>query len=258
MSERSELPFSTPTAAPLVPRFPIRFRNTEIFSVLYESSFEAVAALLPAPLVPLSPQVLLHLYAMHDPDVFGPHREFAVQLDAGLPGGEVRGAYAAMIMLSTDGGLATGREVYGQPKKLGEPSLEARGDLLVAVARRNGIDVLTATMPYKPRSARIEELSERFPFRTNLNYKVIPHVDGSDAIRQLTARTLEDVVVHECYAGEATVSIAPNANVPLHRLPLQSGALGFHWRTDFTLPFGRVVHDYLAEQAGVPSDLEAS
>jgi acetoacetate decarboxylase len=257
MNDHFPFPFSTPTAAPLVPRFPIRFRNTEIFSVLYESTLEAVAALLPKPLEPLSPQVLLHLYVMHDPDVFGPHREFAVQLDAGLPGGGLRGAYAAMIMLSTDGGLATGREVYGQPKKLGEPTLEARGDLLVAVARRNGIDVLTATMPYKPRPARIEELSERFPFRTNLNYKVIPHIDGSDAIRQITARTLEDVVVHECYAGDATVAIAPNANFPLHRLPMTAGALGFHWRADFTLPFGRVIHDYLAGPHGPSAAEEA-
>jgi acetoacetate decarboxylase len=258
MKEHPQPAFSTPTSAPLVPRFPIRFRNTEIFSVLYESTLEAVAALLPAPLEPLSPQVLLHLYVMHDPDIFGPHREFAVQLDAGFPGGKLRGAFAAMIMLSTDGGLATGREVYGQPKKLGEPTLEARGDLLVAVARRNGIDVLTATMPYKPRPGRIEELTARFPFRTNLNYKVIPHVDGSDAIRQITARTLQDVVVHECFVGEATVAIAPNANFPLHRLPMVAGALGYHWRTDFTLPFGEVVHDYLNAGAESKPAEEAS
>jgi hypothetical protein len=43
-------------------------------------------------------------------------------------------------------GLAHGREVHGQPKKIGEPLLEIRGDLMVGIVRRNGIDVLTGTI----------------------------------------------------------------------------------------------------------------
>lgn len=241
-------PFSTPVGAPLVPELPIRFRNTEILTVAYPTDRRAVEAFLPAPLVAFSDTVLLHQYVMHDPDRFGPHREFAVQLDAGLPDGSVRGAYSPLIMLSTDGGLATGREIYGQPKKLGAPVLEVRGDLLVAVARRNGIDVATLTMPFKPGVGDVAELSSRVPFTTNLNYKVVPHVDGSTAIRQITARTLEDVVIHACHVGPATVELRANAQFPLYRLPVRGEAVGYHWRTDFTLPFGRVVVDLLESQ----------
>jgi len=242
--------FSTPFGAPLVPEFPIRFRNTEILSIWYRSDPAAVAALLPPPLEAASDIVLVHFYAMHDPDRFGPHREFAVQLDARLPGGEsdgsdLRGAYSPFLMLTTDGGLATGREIYGQPKKLGSPTLEARGDLLVGVAARNGIDVVTGTMPYKPGRAEIGALLALVPFATNLNYKVVPHVTGATAIRQLTARTLTDVVVHECHAGPATIELRPNAQFPVWRLPVRHFGEGYHWRADFTLPYGRVVHDYL-------------
>jgi len=247
-------PFSTPIGAPLVPELPIRFRDTEILTVVYRSEPAAIAAFLPAPLEAASDTVLLHFYRMHDPDRFGPHREFAVQLDARLPGagadgeagGEVRGAYSPLLLLDTDGGMATGRELYGQPKKAGTPRLEARGDLLVGVAERNGIEVATATMPYKPARGDLSELLARVPFATNLNYKVVPHVSGETAIRQLTARTLEDVVVHACYVGPATVELRPNAQFPLHRLPVVQAQRGYHWRTDFTLPYGRVVHDYLA------------
>lgn len=243
-------PFSTPSSAPLVPELPIRFRDTEIFTVAYRSEPSAIAALLPDPLEAVSDTVLLHLYAMHDPDRFGPHREFAVQLDARLPGSDARGAFSPLILLSTDGGLATGREIYGQPKKAGDPTLEARGDLLVGVAARNGIDVATLTMPYKPAPGDLSDLLAEVPFATNLNYKFVPHVTGEPAIRQLTARTLEDVVVHECYVGPATVELRPNAQFPLHRLPVLDVRRGYHWRADFTLPYGRVVHDYLAADDG--------
>lgn len=239
-------PYSTPMGAPLVPEFPIVFRNTEILSIWYRTDERAMAAFLPQPLEPASAHVLLHFYAMHDPDVFGPHREFAIQLDARLPDGSVRGAYSPLLMLTTDGGMATGREVYGQPKKLGAPRLEARGDLVVGVAERNGIDVVTGTMPYKPRRGAIEDLLARVPFATNLNYKVVPHVTGETAIRQITARTLQDVVVHECHVGPATVELRPNAQFPAYRLPVLEMGEAYHWRADFTLPFGRVVHDYLA------------
>lgn len=242
-------PFSSPLGAPLVPELPIRFRDTEILSIWYRSDPDAIAGLLPAPLEAASDVVLLHFYAMHDPDRFGPHREFALQLDARLPGRELRGAFSPYLLLSTDGGLATGREIYGQPKKLGRPTLEAHGDLLVGVAARNGIDVVTGTMPYKPAVGSIETLLELVPFATNLNYKVVPHVTGETAIRQLTARTLEDVTVHSCFVGPATVEIRPNAQFPVQRLPVRTMGEGYHWRADFTLPFGRVVHDYLAPAA---------
>ena len=41
--------------------------------------------------------------------------------------------------------------MHGQPKKGGEPRLEHRGDLVVGVVARNGIDVMTGTLAYKQR-----------------------------------------------------------------------------------------------------------
>ncbi|MEX2541568.1 MAG: acetoacetate decarboxylase [Trueperaceae bacterium] len=239
--------FSTPIGAPLVPRFPIRFRDTRILSVLYETEAEAVARFLPPPLIAASNRVVVHFYRMTDPDWFGPHFEFAVHLDALLPGSGLRGGYSPLLMLTTDGGMATGREIYGQPKKFGEPMLEIRGDLIVGVARRNGIDVATSTTVYKQEPAVISELTDLLPFTTNINYKVVPSVTGEAAIRQLTARSFQDVVVHECWRGAATVELRANAQFPIHQLPVLSVGQGFYWRADLTLPFGQVVHDYLRE-----------
>jgi acetoacetate decarboxylase len=164
--------------------------------------------------------------------------------------GEQRGAYSPYLFLSSDIGVAHGREVHGQPKKGGEPSLEARGDLFVGRVTHNGIDVVTGTMAYKQRRASLSALSERMDFTLNLNLKAVNHIDGRPAIRQLTSRRLADVRVHECWSGPCTVELRPNAQAPVHRLPVVEMLDGFYWRADFTLVAGQVIYDYLEGQSG--------
>jgi acetoacetate decarboxylase len=150
-------------------------------------------------------------------------------------------------VLSSDIGVAHGREVHGQPKKLGKPSLEARGDLMVGTVERNGIDVITGTLPYKQRKTAPEALAPYFDFGTNLNLKAVDHIDGRPAIRQITSRRLAEVTVHEAWEGPCTVELRPNAQLPVFRLPVLEPLIGIHWRADFTLVAGRILHDYLKE-----------
>lgn len=240
--------FSTPYGAPLVPKLPIRFRDTRILTIVYRTSRPAVESILPKPLVAGSDYVMAHFYQMRDPDWFGPHHEFAIQVDAMLPGTDVRGAYSPYLMLTTDGGLGTGREIYGQPKKIGKPSIDVRGDLIVGTAERNGIDVATGTLPYKQTHAKLEELTAYLPFTNNINYKFVPQITGEPAIRQLTSRSFEDVTLHEMWKGPGTIEIRPNAQFPIYRLPVVEFVEGFYWRVDLTLPFGKVIYDYLQEE----------
>ena len=116
---------------------------------------------------------------------------------AELPG-KATGAYSPYLVLSSDIGVAHGREIHGQPKKLGQPRLEARGDLMVGTVERNGIDVITAHHALQAaRRATPEAMKPYFDFATNLNLKAIDHIDGRPAIRQLTSRRLAEVTVHE-------------------------------------------------------------
>ena len=46
--------------------------------------------------------------------------------------------------------------------------------------------------------------------------------------------------------SSATVELRPNAQAPVHRLPVVEPLEAWHWRASFTLVPGRVVHDYLA------------
>jgi acetoacetate decarboxylase len=238
--------FSTPLDAPMIPRFPFQFRNVEILTLTYRTDPEAIRALLPEPLEPTGDAVMIHFYAMRDTDWLGPYQEVNVMVGATLPGSET-GSYSPYLFLSSDVGVTHGREIHGQPKKLAEPRLEVRGDLIVGTLARNGIDVVTGTVPYKQERAEIADLSAIFPFATNINLKALDHIDGTPAIRQLTSRSLSDVTVHECWRGPCTVELRPNAQAPVHRLPVREMGWGFFWRAEFTLVPGRVLLDYLKE-----------
>ena len=241
--------FETPFDSPLYPHFPMEMRDVEILTVFYRTDMEAARRLIPAPLDLTNDTVVIHIYHMNDADMFGDYYESAVQLPVTLPGTGVSGAYSPYLYLSSVGAVAVGREIYGQPKKGGEPQLEVRGDLIVGTVKRNGIDIITATMPYKVRRAELSELLEFGDFRTNINLKVVNGVDGVIAIRQLTARRFENVRVHECWSGPATIELRPNAQAPVYKLPVREMIAGFYWRTDFVLPWGQVLHDYLATEA---------
>ena len=242
-------PASTPWDAPLVPPFPIGFRNMSILTAAWRTDPLAIARLLPPPLEPIGDVVLAHVYLMPDTDFVGSAHECNVMVGARLSkrGQSVEGGYSMGLYLDSDVGVAHGREVHGQPKKLASLKLETRGDLIVGEVERNGITILTATLPYKQRAADPAEMRRHFDFTENINYKLIPHIDGTPAIRQLTARRLSDVHVHECWTGPCSVELRPNVQAPVWRLPVIEPLNGFYWRADFTLVAGRVLHDYLAE-----------
>ena len=235
--------FSTPWDAPMVPPFPFSFRNAEILTLYWRTDPEAVAFLLPPPLEPTSDVVCAHIYRMNDTDWLGPYAECNVMIGAHL--GDRAGAYSPYLVLSSDIGVAHGREAHGQPKKLGQPRLDMRGDLIVGQVERNGIDVITGTLPYKQRRCGGGDLAPHFDFATNLNLKAVDHIDGRPAIRQLTSRKLTDVTIHEAWSGPCTVELRPNAQLPVHRLPVRECLAGFYWRADFTLVAGEIIHDYL-------------
>lgn len=237
--------FSTPLDAPTIPPFPFEFRNAEILTLTYRSDPRKMACLLPPPLELAGDVVLIHIYKMNDTDWLGPYGEANVMFGARLPSANAAGAYSSHLYLSSDVGVAHGREVHGQPKKLGVPSLAARGDAWVGTVSRNGIDIITGTLAYKQNRGDLAHLSSLVDFSNNFNLKAVDHIDGTPAIRQITSRRLTNVTVHECWEGPCTVELRPNIQAPVYRLPVVEMLNAFYWRADFTLVPGVILHDYL-------------
>ena len=243
--------WSTPLGAPTYPPYPIEFRDCSVLSLQYRTDPEAIRALLPAPLEPTGDTVLINVGRWGDvPGVGSDMRECNVMVGARLGTGDAKvvGAYSPYFFLDNDRAIALGREVQGQPKRLATIRLEDRGDLHVGTVAMNGIEILTGTMVYKAAPAPPEAIRRRVDMRTNINFKVIPHIDRRIAVSQLVARDLEDIVVTECWTGACTIDIRPHAGSPLHGLPVLEHLEGYYWRASFSLVGGVVLHDYLAEQ----------
>ena len=240
--------FSTPLDAPTIPPYPFDFRNVEILTLSYRSDPELMNNLLPPPLELTGDTVLIHIYKMNDTDWLGPYSEANVMFGARLGSTNLEGAYSPYLFLSSDVGVAHGRELHGQPKKLGFPKLEAREDAWVGSVTRNGIDIITGTLPYKQNRGDINDISNILNFKTNFNLKIIDHIDSRPAIRQITSRKLANVVVHECWSGPSTVELRPNIQAPVFRLPVIEMNDAFYWRADFTLIQGEILYDYLSNR----------
>ena len=56
---------------------------------------------------------------MNDTEWLGPYGESNVSVGCRLPEANLAGSYSPYLFLSSDVGVTHGREVHGQPKKLG-------------------------------------------------------------------------------------------------------------------------------------------
>src|SRR3954464_15929599 len=98
-----------------VPALPFRMHDAEIFTVAYRSTAEAVARFVPDELEPAGERVILHFYRIHDAGPFAAYGELAVHLPVHHHRTGVSGAFSPLLYLESDGALASGREIFGQP-----------------------------------------------------------------------------------------------------------------------------------------------
>jgi acetoacetate decarboxylase len=154
------------------------------------------------------------------------------------------GSYTHQMFLNDHPPIAAGRELWGFPKKLAQPSLAVETDTLVGTLNYGSVRIATGTMGYKHRALDIfaEAKSLGAP---NFLLKVIPHVDGSPRICELVQYFLEDVTVKGAWTGPAALQLAPHALAPVAELPVLEVLGAKHLVADLTLGLGTVIHDYL-------------
>mgnify|MGYP002335938981 CR=1 FL=1 len=79
----------------------------------------------------------------------------------------------------------------------------------------------------------------------NYLLKIIPHVDGSVRVCELVEYELADMTVKGAWQGPAELQLFQHALAPVAELPVKKVLGAIHIISDLTLPYGRVVHDYL-------------
>ena len=110
-----------------------------------------------------------------------------------------------------------------------------------------GQEVAIGTMVYKHDAFRKDYSKEHeLLSRTQITLKLIPDIDGKPAIAQLVGINFADLSIKGAWSGNARLELVPTVNCPLADLPVQEVVAGLQMVTDMTLPYGRVLHDYLA------------
>jgi len=236
---------SMPPGNPSYPMGPYRFIDREYFVVIYESDPEAIRRAVPEPLRPDgSDQVYYELINMPDSSGFGSYQESGVVIPCTFEGEPVN--YTAQMYLNDEPPISGGREIWGFPKRWGQPNLRVETDTLTGTLEYAGQTVAMGTMGYKHESL-IKDPAKRNEGlkKTQVNLKLLPCVTGKPLVAQLVAYNLTDIDVKGHWGGPARLHLVPHVNAPVADFPVRRVIGGRHFIADLTLPYGRVLHDYL-------------
>jgi acetoacetate decarboxylase len=235
--------FAMPLTSPSYPMGPYRFVDREYLIITYRTDPEALRRVVPAPLDFDEPLVKYEFIRMPDSTGFGDYTESGQVIPVRL--GDQHGGYVHAMFLDDDPPIAGGRELWGFPKKLAQPSLRVERDTLLGTLDYGPVRVATGSMGYKhralPDAALLAALAE-----PGFLLKIIPHVDGRPRICELVRYRLSDIVLKGGWSGPAALELAPHALAPVADLPVREVISATHLVADLTLDLGEVVHDYLS------------
>lgn len=235
---------SMPLQSPTFPRGPYRFFRRQYLVISYRSDPAAIREALPEPLLPAGDTVAVQWLDLPDGEGFGAYSAAAQIIPCTFQGEPCN--FVSQMYVDNTPPLAGGREIWGYPMKYGKAVLRVTGDTLTGTLDYATQRAATGTMVYKHDAFRADLSKEReLLSRTQVTLKMIPDIDGTPAIAQLVGINFADVKLHGAWTGEARLELVPAVNCPLADLPVRRVTGGLHMVTDMTLPYGRVLHDYL-------------
>ncbi len=241
-----EQAFAMPLTSPAYPPGPYRFVNREYLIITYRTDAAKLRAVVPEPLELDGRDALVkyEFIRMPDSNGFGDYTESGQVIPVSFRGR--RGSYTHCMFLNDEGPIAGGRELWGFPKKLAQPTLRTEIDTLVGTLDYGPLRVATGTMGYKHREADMAQVRASLA-APNFLLKIIPHVDGTPRICELVEYHLEDVTIKGTWTGPAALHLSPHALAPVAELPVLEVVSAIHIVADLTLGLGKVVHDYLRQ-----------
>ena len=149
-----------------------QFMATRSLTVIFETTPEAVRALLPPPLEPApEPLGVAWIGDIGDSNCVGPFRGAALYLRARY--GDLVGDYCLTMPMSTAEAVTFGRELYGEPKKLAQIAFESQGEHVWGSVTRYDIR-------YMSLRGRMEGAGPTGRLQTSsFHFKYLPRPDGS-------------------------------------------------------------------------------
>ena len=234
-----------PRQNPADPPGPYRFVDREYLIITYRTDPKLLEAVIPAPLKLAEPVVKYEFINMPDSTGFGHYCESGQVIPVTLDG--VAGSYVHSMYLNDHPPIAAGRELWGFPKKLGDPELRVHKDTLMGTLDYSDFRVATGTMGFKHKALVTAAVAQSMA-APNFLLKIIPHVDGSARICELVQYSLTDITVKGAWSGPGALDLRDHALAPVADLPVLEVLSTVHIIADLTLPLGTVAYDYLAKR----------
>ena len=150
--EVRERAFAMPLTSPAFPMGPYRFVDREYLIITYRTDPAKLRALVPEPLEIAEPLVKFEFIRMPDSTGFGDYTESGQVIPVTFQGRQ--GGYTHCMFLDDHPPIAGGRELWGFPKKLAKPTLQAEIDTLVGTLDYGPVRIATGTMGYKHKRCR--------------------------------------------------------------------------------------------------------
>ena len=214
---------SMPLQSPTYPTGPYKFFNRQYMIIQYRSDPAMIRKLLPEPLQPDGDIVSVQWLDLPDGEGFGAYSAAVQTIPCTLNGEKCN--FLVQMYVDNCPPLAGGREIWGYPMKFGQPKLVTESDTLTGELVYAVQKVASGTMVYKHSS---------------------PNDLSTPAIAQLVGINFDKIVVKGAWTGRARLEMVPAVNCPMADLPVREQLGGLHIVTNMTLPYGKVLHDYLA------------
>lgn len=201
---------------------PTTFYDAEMLTVYWETKPEIIERLLPKPLKPAGRPLVNAFIADYPATNFcPPYREAGLFVLADY-NGEL-GNYCLSMPITSDIGMAMGREVCGLPKKMADVRMQVEGDSISGSIGRQGIDFFSihAQMGEVFNDPEAEGILEQFYGKDiplyNIKYSNAVDGNGFDLMPILvTQRLVSDVKVYK--AAEASVMFQESPHDPWSEL----------------------------------------
>ncbi|MEP6939208.1 MAG: acetoacetate decarboxylase [Rudaea sp.] len=235
--------FAMPIDNPAFPPGPYLFVDREYLIITYRTDPDALRRIIPAPLEMTDPVVKYEFIRMPDSTGFGDYTESGQVIPIRHKG--EAGGYVRMMFLDDHPPTAGGREIWGFPKKIGEPTLRVHRDTLVGELKYSDMPVARGTMGYKYAPMDEQKAIAGLEAPAYL-LKIIPHVDGKPRICELVKYAMQCKKFKGAWTGPGALELYAHALAPVADLPVLEIVSAAHFKADLLLPYGEVVHDYLA------------
>lgn len=227
------------------PTPPFTYEGSRVVVVAFRTSPEVLRALVPEPLVPNAAGELSAAIAHHQIVAPMPLSYYEAFLVIPVSHEGAAGQYIPVLYLDDAGAITGGREIWGFSKFDAQIRIVEEVGEVHASVERGGVTLIDVSVRPGDPLLPIPET----PNPPIFNVKLIPSVEKGALpdVLQLTATTLGNRTVTDLRPGVGTLAFGSTPEDPLGSIPVLEILRAACYEYGFTLDYGEVVHDYLAQ-----------